>query len=73
MPRKKKKTQTKKSIWKVGVYCRLSSEDGDNAESDSIGNQRQIIQDFLKNEDNVVIVDYYSDDGYSGTTFAGVR
>ena len=52
MPRKKKKTQTEKSIWKVGVYCRLSSEDGDNAESDSIGNQRQIIQDFLKNEDN---------------------
>lgn len=40
MPRKKKKTQTEKSIWKVGVYCRLSSEDGDNAESDSIGNQR---------------------------------
>lgn len=39
---------------------RLSSEDGDNAETDSIGNQRQIIQDFLKNEDNVVIVDYYS-------------
>ena len=69
MPRKKKKIQTEKSIWKVGVYCRLSSEDGDNAESDSIGNQRQIIQDFLKNEDNVVIVDYYSDDGYSGTTF----
>ena len=69
MPRKKKKTQTEKSIWKVGVYCRLSSEDGDNAESDSIGNQRQIIQDFLKKEDNVVIVDYYSDDGYSGTTF----
>ena len=69
MPRKKNKTQTEKSIWQVGVYCRLSSEDGDNAESDSIGNQRQIIQDFLKNEDNVVIVDYYSDDGYSGTTF----
>ena len=69
MPRKKKKMQTEKNIWKVGVYCRLSSEDGDNAESDSIGNQRQIIQDFLKNEDNVVIVDYYSDDGYSGTTF----
>ena len=37
MPRKKKKMQTEKNIWKVGVYCRLSSEDGDNAESDSIG------------------------------------
>lgn len=69
MPRKKKKSQTEKNLWKVGVYCRLSSEDGDNAESDSIGNQRQIIKDFLKKEENVVIVDYYSDDGYSGTSF----
>ena len=69
MPRRKKKLQTEKNIWKVGVYCRLSSEDGDNAESDSIGNQRQIIKDFLKKEENIVIVDYYSDDGYSGTTF----
>jgi DNA invertase Pin-like site-specific DNA recombinase len=69
MPRRKKKIQTEKNIWKVGVYCRLSSDDGDNAESDSIGNQRQIIKDFLKKEENIVIVDYYADDGYSGTTF----
>lgn len=69
MPRKKKKLQTEKNLWKVGVYCRLSSDDGDNAESDSIGNQRQIIKDFLKKEENIVIVDYYSDDGYSGTSF----
>ncbi|MBQ3414317.1 MAG: recombinase family protein [Clostridia bacterium] len=69
MPRKKKKLQTEKNIWKVGVYCRLSSEDGDNAESDSIGNQREIIEFFLKNEENIEIVDYYADDGYSGTTF----
>ena len=53
MPRKKKKIQTEKNIWKVGVYCRLSSEDGDNAESDSIGNQREIIEFFLKKEENV--------------------
>ena len=69
MPRKKKKVQTEKNIWKVGVYCRLSSEDGDNAESDSIGNQREIIEFFLKKEENVEIIDYYADDGYSGTTF----
>ena len=59
MPRKKKKIQTEKNIWKVGVYCRLSSEDGDNAESDSIGNQREIIEFFLKKEENVEIIDYY--------------
>ena len=57
MPRKKKKTQTEKSIWKVGVYCRLSSEDGDNAESDSIGNQRQINIATVKNTaKNVVLI-----------------
>lgn len=69
MPRKQKKIQSEKKIWKVGIYCRLSSEDGDNAESDSIGNQKQIIEFFLKKEENIQIVDYYADDGYSGTTF----
>ena len=53
MPRKKKKIQTEKKIWKVAVYCRLSSEDGDNAESDSISNQKQIIEFFLKKEENI--------------------
>lgn len=69
MPRKKKKIQTEKKIWKVAVYCRLSSEDGDNAESDSISNQKEIIEFFLKKEENIEIIDYYADDGYSGTTF----
>ena len=69
MPRKKKKIQTERKIWKVGIYCRLSSDDGDNAESDSIVNQKEIIEFFLKKEDNIEIIDYYADDGYSGTSF----
>ncbi len=55
--------------WNLGVYCRLSSEDGDNSESDSIKNQRDLIDYYLRNEDELKILDYYSDDGYSGTTF----
>lgn len=55
--------------WRVGVYCRLSSDDGDNAESDSIINQRTIISNYLKSEDNLNIIDYYTDDGFSGTSF----
>ena len=58
-----------KIVWKIGIYLRLSSEDGDNAESDSIKNQRELINYFLKKEDNVMVVDYYVDDGYSGTSF----
>ncbi len=66
---KKISNRCKKIEWKVGVYCRLSSEDGDNAESDSIKNQREIITYYLKNEDNLKIVECYADDGYSGTSF----
>ena len=68
--RRKNNVSNNKVIqWNIGIYCRLSSEDGDNAESDSIKNQRDLINYYIKNEDNAKIIDYYSDDGYSGTTF----
>ena len=51
-----------------GMYIRLSREDGDKQESESIGNQRKIIERYLK-EQNLNIVDEYVDDGVSGTTF----
>ena len=55
--------------WKVGVYTRLSREDGDKEESNSIGNQRDLITNYLKKEKDVKIVDYYVDDGFTGTNF----
>ena len=71
MPRRSKKDilGTSRNNWKAGVYCRLSSDDGDNAESDSIKNQRELITYYLKKEENLKIVDYYADDGFSGTSF----
>ena len=54
--------------FKVGMYIRLSREDGDKQESESIGNQRNIIKRFLE-ENNLGFVDEYVDDGVSGTTF----
>ncbi len=54
--------------FKVGIYIRLSREDGDKLESDSISNQRDIIQRYIK-ENQLTIVDEYKDDGVSGTTF----
>ncbi len=56
--------------WRVGIYCRLSSDDGDNAESDSIRNQRELILQYIKKDLDIKIIDYYIDDGYSGTSFA---
>ena len=35
--------------WNVAVYLRLSSDDGDKSESNSIGNQRNIIKQYIKN------------------------
>ncbi len=54
---------------KVGIYCRLSVDDGIAAsDSVSIQNQRAIITDFV-NKKGWHIENYYIDDGYSGTNF----
>lgn len=54
--------------FKVGMYIRLSREDGENRESESIGNQRKILQRYVK-ENNLKCIQEYVDDGVSGTTF----
>lgn len=50
------------------MYIRLSREDGDKQESESIGNQRKILQRYIK-ESNLDVIQEYVDDGISGTTF----
>ena len=58
-----------KSEVKVGIYCRLSQDDGTNYnESVSISNQREILTKYA-NDLGFEIVDYYIDDGYSGLNF----
>lgn len=54
--------------FKVGMYIRLSREDGDKMESESISNQRKILQRYIE-DNNLLLVDEYVDDGVSGTTF----
>lgn len=51
------------------IYLRLSKEDGDKEESDSIGNQRALILDFLKSMPDVTVNKIRIDDGYSGVDF----
>ena len=55
--------------YKVGLYIRLSREDGDKEESSSITNQREILKRFVGENDNFVIVKEYVDDGWTGTNF----
>ena len=58
---------------RAAAYLRLSIEDGDKAESNSIGNQRELIRDFAAERPGLHLVEEYADDGYTGTNFAGVR
>ena len=50
------------------MYLRLSREDGDSYESNSISNQRQIIKTYAKENDFKIIREYV-DDGFSGSNF----
>lgn len=51
----------------VAGYLRLSKEDGDKEESDSIGSQRSIIETRIKElGENFELFDLYIDDGYTG-------
>lgn len=62
--------------FKVAIYLRLSKEDDDlscssgaKSESNSIGNQRKLIYDFMKSHPELELYDEYKDDGKSGSNF----
>lgn len=54
--------------YNAAIYIRLSKEDGDREESESVTNQRKILKAFAK-ENKYNIYDEYVDDGYTGTNF----
>lgn len=56
-------------IYKVAKYMRLSRDDGDDRESESIENQRDIIDNYIQAKDDLEIVQEYVDDGFTGTNF----
>ena len=62
-----------KRIYRAGLYLRLSKEDGEKEESNSIESQRNILLRYLDDSDEIEYVKEYVDDGYTGTNFAGVR
>ncbi|MEA4954442.1 MAG: recombinase family protein [Pseudoflavonifractor sp.] len=55
--------------WQAALYCRLSREDGDRPESDSIGNQRKLLTEYVQAHPEFVACDCYIDDGFTGTNF----
>lgn len=74
MGRKKKRTgqreftPLKREIWKIGLYIRLSRDDGGD-ESLSVINQKKILVEFVERcfQEEHIVRDIYIDDGKSGT------
>lgn len=54
--------------FKVAMYIRLSKEDGDKQESESVTNQRNLILRYIK-DNNLELFDEYIDDGVSRNYF----
>lgn len=49
-------------IYQVGIYIRLSREDGDDGESESVENQRDLITNFIEEHEDLELVEEYVDD-----------
>lgn len=56
-------------IWRAALYVRLSKEDGNKQESNSILSQKEILKEYLKIHTDIELFDFYVDDGWSGTNF----
>ena len=67
MSRKRKDKTTRRyaePFWKIGLYIRLSREDDNEDESESVINQEKILRDFVDGyfePDTYVIVDVFAD------------
>ena len=57
------------NLFNVAVYIRLSREDGDKEESDSVGNQKKLLTEYVSRKDELILYDVYIDDGFTGTNF----
>ena len=64
-----KRTQQNTTRYRTALYLRLSREDGDKTESDSIVNQRTLLEAYAIDHPELCIVDEFVDDGYSGSNF----
>ena len=55
--------------YNCATYLRLSRSDGEQQESNSIKNQRALLNDYMGKHPELHKFDEYVDDGYSGTNF----
>lgn len=63
-----------KKVYFAAPYYRISTDDGDLAvsgkgESNSISNQRRLIEDYVKDKPDIILCEERIDDGFSGVDF----
>ena len=70
MPTYAKTEQPPRSrTYRAALYIRLSREDGDKTESDSVVNQKRLLTHFAQAQPDIASYRYYIDDGWSGANF----
>jgi len=57
------------ATFNTAIYIRLSQEDGDKAESNSVTNQKKLLLDYIEKHEDLVLYDIFIDDGYTGSSF----
>ena len=55
--------------WTLGIYRRRSFDEKGEEESNSVVNQKKLIDDYLVDKNDIIIYKDYVDDGYTGTDF----
>lgn len=56
-------------VYRAGLYARISVETERKREADTIGNQLQLLKDYVSEYSDLTVFDIYSDDDISGTDF----
>ncbi len=58
-----------KEVYRTAIYTRLSRDDGDKAESNSIVSQKLFCREYIEQHSELELVDTFVDDGHSGVSF----
>ena len=61
--------KTQEQVWNTYGYVRLSHEDGDKEESNSVTGQKDLIRDYLSRHPELRECGMKVDDGYTGSNF----
>ena len=69
MGRRKTTPVSSGHIWRAALYTRLSREDGDKGESNSIATQKTILEEYIARDPTLSCAGVYVDDGCTGTNF----